>query len=125
MEEPFYQERLRKSFSIDVLVPKQTEQETVHRLIYRELCLRKIEQASRQTCLKIIKGLKEWGAKGVIWGCTELPLLIRPGDVQVRGLDDLILVGHSMGGINAIIYAARHYEKVSRLRIVGIGPEIA
>jgi len=40
-------------------------------------------------------------------------------------LDNIVLIGHSMGGINAIIYAARHPDQVSRLVIVDIGPEIA
>ena len=41
------------------------------------------------------------------------------------GLDNLVLIGHSMGGINAVIYAARHPDQVSRLVIIDIGPEIA
>lgn len=45
--------------------------------------------------------------------------------VAQLGLDNIVLIGHSMGGINAIIYAARHPELVSHLVIVDIGPEIA
>jgi len=45
--------------------------------------------------------------------------------VAQLGLDNIALIGHSMGGINAIIYAARHPEQVSALIIVDIGPEIA
>jgi pimeloyl-ACP methyl ester carboxylesterase len=40
-------------------------------------------------------------------------------------LTEFVLIGHSMGGINAIIYAARHPDQVSALVIVDIGPEIA
>ena len=40
-------------------------------------------------------------------------------------LSDLVLIGHSMGGISAVIYTARHPEQVSKLIIVDIGPEIA
>lgn len=40
-------------------------------------------------------------------------------------LDNMVLIGHSMGGINAIIYAARHPDQVSQLVIVDIGPDIA
>lgn len=39
-------------------------------------------------------------------------------------LSEFVLVGHSMGGINAIIYAAQHPEQVSALVIVDIAPEI-
>jgi esterase len=45
--------------------------------------------------------------------------------VSTLGLESILLIGHSMGGINAIIYAARHPDQVSRLVIVDIGPEIA
>jgi pimeloyl-ACP methyl ester carboxylesterase len=45
--------------------------------------------------------------------------------VAQLGLDNIVLIGHSMGGISAIIYAARYPELVSRLVIVDIGPEIA
>ncbi len=44
--------------------------------------------------------------------------------VAKLGLNDIVLIGHSMGGINAIIYAARHPDQVSRLVIIDIGPEI-
>ena len=56
MEEAFYQERLRISFGLEVLVPKQTEQDVVHRIIYEELCLGKIRRASRQACSRLSKG---------------------------------------------------------------------
>jgi pimeloyl-ACP methyl ester carboxylesterase len=40
-------------------------------------------------------------------------------------LSQFVPIGHSMGGINAIIYAARHPHQVSALVIVDIGPDIA
>jgi esterase len=40
-------------------------------------------------------------------------------------LDHILLIGHSLGGINAHLYAASHPEQVSALVIVDIGPEIA
>lgn len=39
-------------------------------------------------------------------------------------LDGFVLIGHSMGGINTIIYAARHPELVKALVVVDISPEI-
>jgi aspartate racemase len=87
MEEPFYREKLRKSFGTDVLIPEQAERDTVHRIIYEELCLGKIRRASRRECLRIIEALARRGAEGVILGCTELPLLIDSGDVRVPLFD--------------------------------------
>jgi aspartate racemase len=87
MEGGFYRERLEKSFGIEVLTPLEDEQSLVDMIIYKELCRGKIEQASRRNCLEIIDGLKGLGAEGVILGCTELPMLIRPGDVPVHLFD--------------------------------------
>jgi len=87
MEEPFYRERLQKGFGIDVLIPEQAERDMVHWIIYKELCLGKIRRASRQACLRITEALTRRGAEGIILGCTELPLLIRPSDVPVPLFD--------------------------------------
>lgn len=87
MEEPFYKDRLRKHFGIEVLVPGQAERDMVHRIIYDELCRGKISISSRQACLKITEGLRRRGAEGIILGCTELPLLIRPDDVKIPLFD--------------------------------------
>lgn len=87
MEEDFYRDRLEKYFGIEVLVPPEEEQKVVDRIIYEELCQGKIEDSSHRACLKIIEGLTGRGAEGIILGCTELPLLIRPGDVPVTLFD--------------------------------------
>ncbi|MBI3954094.1 MAG: alpha/beta hydrolase [Chloroflexi bacterium] len=46
------------------------------------------------------------------------------GFVAALGLDRFILIGLSMGGLNAMGYMARDTSKVDRLVIVDIGPEI-
>ena len=70
-----------------MVVPGQIDQDAVHRIIYRELCLGKIETYSRQTCLNIIKELNQRGAEGIILGCTELPLLIKSDDTKIPLFD--------------------------------------
>ncbi|MFO8009817.1 MAG: alpha/beta hydrolase [Dehalococcoidia bacterium] len=44
--------------------------------------------------------------------------------VEVMGYTRFALIGHSMGGITAILYASRHPERVSSLMIVDIGPRL-
>jgi aspartate racemase len=87
MKQGFYQERLRKHFDIDVVVPTEDEQAKVHDIIYQELCQGKIENTSRRACLEIIGRLTDRGAEGIILGCTELPLLISPADVAAPVFD--------------------------------------
>lgn len=87
MGDPFYRDRLKERFDIDAVVPTEDEQAVVHRIIYDELCHGKISIPSRKACLEIIEWLKRRGAKGIILGCTELPLLIHPDDVPVLLFD--------------------------------------
>ena len=83
MAEQFYQDRLKKRFDIEVVVPAEDDQATVHRIIYDELCRGRVRYLNRRSCLQIIDKLTKRGAEGIVLGCTELPLLIRPGDVHV------------------------------------------
>ncbi len=44
--------------------------------------------------------------------------------VETLQLDRFILIGHSMGGLNAIHYATRHPDRVLELGVLDIGPEV-
>jgi len=83
MEETFYRERLQKRFGIEVLVPGEDDMATIHQIIYDELCEGEVKGSSRQTCIGIISRLVTRGTEGIVLGCTELPLLIQPDDMDV------------------------------------------
>jgi aspartate racemase len=83
MEEPFYRERLQKRFGIEVLVPEEDGITTIHQIIYDELCEGEVKGFSRQNCIDIISRMVTRGAEGIVLGCTELPLLIQPDDVDI------------------------------------------
>ncbi|MGH1390748.1 MAG: aspartate/glutamate racemase family protein [Aeromonas jandaei] len=80
MEQDFYKGRLQTHFGLEVLVPAEAERERIHRIIYDELCLGEIRDASRAEYLTIIAGLAAGGAEAVILGCTEIALLV--GEAQ-------------------------------------------
>jgi aspartate racemase len=82
MEQDFYRDRLA-SHGLTVLVPGAEDRAEVHRVIYEELCLGDVREASRQTYRKVIARLAEAGAEGVILGCTEIELLVGPEDSPV------------------------------------------
>jgi esterase len=46
------------------------------------------------------------------------------GFIGTLGLEQPILVGQSMGGLNSIAYGSRHSDKVKALVVVDVGPEI-
>ncbi len=79
MREAFYRDGLARH-GIDVLVPPDSAQERINRVIYDELCRGEIRAASRDTFVQIVKALAEEGAEGIVLGCTEIPLLLGPGD---------------------------------------------
>jgi pimeloyl-ACP methyl ester carboxylesterase len=46
------------------------------------------------------------------------------GFIEKLGLENPVLVGQSMGGLNSIAYAIRHSAKMKGLVVVDVGPEI-
>ncbi|TQV76762.1 aspartate/glutamate racemase family protein [Aliikangiella marina] len=83
MEQSFYKGRIESEFGIQVVIPNQAERKIVHEVIYQELCLGKIEEASKREYLKIIDKLAAQGAQAVILGCTEIALLVEQADTNV------------------------------------------
>ncbi|MEM1120412.1 MAG: amino acid racemase, partial [Bacteroidota bacterium] len=87
MEEDFYKNIFVQQFGLDVLTPNLEERNYVDRVIRTELIQGKISDHTRRHFQKIIGRLVEAGAEGVILGCTEIPLLIRPEDVDIPVFD--------------------------------------
>lgn len=87
MEQEFYKGRLQEQHGIDVLVPEEADRESVHRVIYDELCLGKLEETSRQLFLEIMASLCERGADAIILGCTEIAMLVKPTDTEISLYD--------------------------------------
>ncbi len=87
MEEDFYRKRLEDRYGLRVLIPDAAHRQIVHDVIYKELCLGRVREPSRQAFGRIIDALVECGARGVILGCTEIGLLVRAGDCPVQFFD--------------------------------------
>ncbi|WP_269939944.1 aspartate/glutamate racemase family protein [Arthrobacter sp. HY1533] len=75
MEEDFYRDRIA-GHGLQVLVPDAAARTLVHRVIYEELVVGVVSEASRASFLAVIADLAARGAEGVILGCTEIELLI-------------------------------------------------
>ena len=87
MEQDFYRTRLQEQHGLRVLTPTSSDREIIHRIIYEELCLGKIESKSRAEYRRIIADLKAQGAQAIILGCTEITLLVGPQDAEVPLFD--------------------------------------
>ena len=87
MEEDFYRGRLADQFGLEVIIPDTKDRETVHRIIYKELCVGTIRPESKAQVAGIMSRLVDLGAEGIILGCTELGLLLDAGDSRVPLFD--------------------------------------
>jgi aspartate racemase len=95
MEQDFYVGRLRAQHSLDVLLPNANERNEIHRVIYDELVHGKILAESRREYLGIIERLQREGAEGVVLGCTEIAMLIKPVDLSMACFDTTALHAES------------------------------
>lgn len=87
----FWVRRMAEKHGIRVLVPTASGMREVDRIIYEELAAGRFEPRARQTCLQEMERLSAAGAEGIVLGCTELPLLVRPEDTPALLFDTLSL----------------------------------
>jgi aspartate racemase len=87
MEEAFYRDRLAGRFGLEVVTPDAADRERVHAIIYEELCLGRTLDASRDEYRAIARRLVDRGAEGMIFGCTEIGMLLGASDVDVPVFD--------------------------------------
>ncbi|QUT16654.1 aspartate/glutamate racemase family protein [Rahnella inusitata] len=87
MEQDFYRGRLQDIHQIEVVTPDEADRVIVHRIIYEELCLGIVNDASREEYRQIIAKLELQGVEGIILGCTEITLLVGAADASVPVFD--------------------------------------
>lgn len=82
MESDFYPERLAAK-GIETLIPAEAEKAYVHDTIYEELVKDRFLDKIRAGYQRLIADFAKRGAEGVILGCTEIPLLLAPEDIDL------------------------------------------
>jgi aspartate racemase len=87
MEQDFYVGRLRDRHGLIVLTPDEDDRALVHRVIYEELCVGVVSDASREDYRRVMRALADRGAEAVLLGCTEIDLLVGPQDAPVPVFD--------------------------------------
>ncbi|HUB04153.1 MAG TPA: aspartate/glutamate racemase family protein [Solirubrobacteraceae bacterium] len=87
MEQDFYVGRLRDLHDLVVLVPPEPDRRVVHDVIYRELCVGVVSQESREEYRRIMRALADEGAEAILFGCTEIDLLVGADDSPVPVFD--------------------------------------
>ena len=101
MEQAFYKGRLQSQHGIDVMIPDEANRDAVHRIIYEELCQGQVLEGSREAYKGVIDSSVSAGADGVIFGCTEIGLLLSQDDLDVPAFDTPAL--HVQAGLEFMI----------------------
>jgi aspartate racemase len=86
MEMDFYAERMARH-GIEVAVPGEDDRTAVHEIIYGELTLGVVTAESRQVYRRVMADLVARGCQGMIYGCTEITLLVDGTDTTAPVFD--------------------------------------
>jgi len=109
MEQDFYRDRLARG-GVDALIPDEADRRELHRIIYDELVQGELRPSSKAAMLAMIQTTRrERGVDGVILGCTEFGLLIRPGDLTLPMFDTAAI--HAEAGISFALAAASNSRR--------------
>ncbi len=87
MEQSFYKNHISDNYDIEVVVPGAEGRAKVHDIIYQELCLGEIHDESRKIYLDEIEKLRLRGCEAIILGCTEIGMLVKQGDTDIKLYD--------------------------------------
>ena len=90
MEQSFYIDRLFAS-GLSPIIPNAEDRQTIHRIIYDELCKEVVTPESEALYIQISKRLKESGADSLILGCTEVGMLLNKENVSMPVFDTTLI----------------------------------
>jgi len=104
MEQNFYRDRLA-GHGLDVLVPDADDRAEVHRIIYDELVRDVLRPEPRDAFRRAMGDLVAEGAEGIVFGCTEVGLLVGPDDTGVPTFDTVAL--HAAAAVDWMLSPSR------------------
>lgn len=91
MEGKVYREVLSNR-GIEAVIPQAEQRERINTLIFDELVKGALEISTREYFRGVVAELAGVGCDGVVMGCTEIPLILRPEDVEAPLLDSTRLL---------------------------------
>lgn len=98
MELDFFKDKLLQK-GIEAIIPKSEEdKDFIHTTIFEELGKGIVTSETKKRYLKIANQLIKEGAEGIILGCTEIPLVIKPEDLAVPIFDTALI--HSNAAVD-------------------------
>ncbi len=94
MTGPVYPEKLA-AHGISSEIPDEDDRERIDRIIFSELVNGVFTEESRLIFNDVIGRLGEKGCRAAVLGCTEIPLLVDPGDCPLPVLDSTRLLARA------------------------------
>jgi aspartate racemase len=94
---------LLASRGIQCITPEEVDAEAIHASIYTELARGDFSKPMKDLYLGAIDRLIERGAQGVILGCTEIPLLLKPDEIPIPSFDTTRL--HAQAAVDFMLGA--------------------
>ncbi len=86
MEQAFFKERLTR-YGIETIIPSSIDRDFIHTSIFTELTKGVFKNDTKKKIIDIISSMQDEGAQGIIFGCTELALLIKAEEYEVKIFD--------------------------------------
>jgi aspartate racemase len=90
MEKAFYRDRLAAA-GLDPVVPEKADRDRLQAIIFDELCQGLILPASKAEVMAMVARGRAAGCDGVIFGCTEIGLILDPAELDVPAVDTAIV----------------------------------
>lgn len=100
MERGFMKEALAAG-GAQVVVPQEADRLWLHRMIFEDLERGTVQPAQKARLLALIAQHARQGVDAAILGCTELPLLVGPGEADIPCLDTTQL--HALALVEAAL----------------------
>ena len=97
MEQSFFKKKLSK-YGISTIIPEKDERDYIHNTIFNEFARGIFSDEIKKNYLQIMDNLMQRGAEGIILGCTEIPMLLKPGDCKMKTFDTTLI--HATAAVN-------------------------
>ncbi|MCA6452038.1 MAG: aspartate/glutamate racemase family protein [Chitinophagaceae bacterium] len=100
MQQDFYRQKLEEQ-GLQVLIPSQADIDYINNAIYTEFAKGIFTEEAKQRFLQIIDTLVAQGASGAIFGCTEIPILLKQEDCSIPVFDTTLL--HATAAVDFVL----------------------
>lgn len=100
MEQDFVKEKFTEA-GIDIIIPGEKDRIFIGQSIKEELGKNIFTDSTKKEYLRIMDEMAALGAEGIVLGCTEIPLLIRPEDTALPLLDTAAI--HAAAGVDFML----------------------